>query len=161
MGITFGQHDTAGNASTESVMQSAVTAQPVYRPPHWQRCSVCPGDLRQGKTTFLLHLAHRRISRYDVRSLIGVAGVGRAMYGNSGISVGELQRGGLDDDQARQPQSVQEMFGADARKMQLNVPRKPSSPSEDVAENGGDLRIGRFVMGYLEQHERQDSRMHI
>jgi hypothetical protein len=28
-----------------------------------------------------------------------------------------------------------------------------------VTENGGDLRIGQFVTGYLEQHERHDSPM--
>jgi len=44
------------------------------------------------------------------------------------------------------------VFGADAREIQLDVPRVSSSPGDDVAENGGDLRIGQFVMGYLEQH---------
>jgi hypothetical protein len=63
-----------------------------------------------------------------------------------------------DDDQARQSEAVHEMLGADGRELQLDVPRIPSSPSDDVPENGGDLRIGQFVIGYLEQHERDDSR---
>jgi hypothetical protein len=51
-------------------------------------------------TTFLLHQPQRRISRHDFRSPIGVAGVGRAVYGNSGISLGQPQLIGPDDDQA-------------------------------------------------------------
>jgi hypothetical protein len=46
------------------------------------------------------------------------------------------------------------MFGADVREIQLDRPRLSTSPGEDVAENGSDLRIGQFVTGYLEQHER-------
>lgn len=51
------------------------------------------------------------------------------------------------------------MFGAEAREIQLDVPRVSASRSDDVAENGGDLRIGQFVTGYLEQHGQDDSRM--
>jgi hypothetical protein len=38
-------------------------------------------------TTFLSHRAHRRTSRHDFSSPIGVAGVGGAVQGNSGIHV--------------------------------------------------------------------------
>jgi hypothetical protein len=43
----------------------------------------------RASTTFLLHLADRMISRHDFRSPMGVAGVGSAVYGNSGISFGQ------------------------------------------------------------------------
>jgi hypothetical protein len=68
------------------------------------------------------------ISRQDFRSPMGVAGVGSAVYGNSGISFGQPHWSGSDDDQASQPQSVNQMFGADARETQLDVPRKSSGP---------------------------------
>ena len=106
-------------------------------------------------TTFLLHRAHWTIRRHDFRSPIGVVGVGNAVYGSSGISFGKPQWSGSDHEQARQPQPVDQMFGADAREIQLDGPRVSSSPGDDVAENGGDLRIGQFVTGYLEQHERE------
>jgi hypothetical protein len=108
-------------------------------------------------TTFLLHLAHRRISRHDFRSPIGVAGVGKAVYGNSGISIGEAQRRRSDYRQASQSEAVHKVLSADGSELQLDMSGIPSSPGDDVPENGGDLRIGQFVMGYLEHHERDDS----
>jgi hypothetical protein len=39
------------------------------------------------------------------------------------------------------------------------VPRVSSSPCDDVAENGGDLRIRQFLTGYLEQHVSDGSGM--
>jgi hypothetical protein len=74
------------------------------------------------------------------------------VYGNSGISFGQPHWSGLDDDQTREPQSVNKMFGADARETQLDVPGKSSGPGDDFPQNSGDLRVGQFVMGCLEQH---------
>ena len=108
----------------------------------------------RASTTFLLHLVHRRISRHDLRSPIGIAGVGRAVYGNSGMSFGESQRSRPDYGQASQSEAVYEVLSAEGCELQLDLAGIPSSPGDDVTENGGDLRIGQFVMGYLEQHER-------
>jgi hypothetical protein len=82
----------------------------------------------RARTTFLLHRSHLRISRHDFRSPIGVTGVGRAVYGNSGISFGQSHWSGPDDDQTRQPQSVHQMFGADAGELQFDMSGIPSSP---------------------------------
>jgi hypothetical protein len=112
----------------------------------------------RARTTFLLHLAQRRISRHDFRSPIGVAGVGRAVYGNSGISFGQPQWRRSDDYQTRQSQSVHKLFGADGRETQLDVPRKSSGSGDGVTKNSGDLCVGQFVMGYLERHGRDDNR---
>ena len=57
-----------------------------------------------------------------------------------------------------EPQPVYEMLGADGRETQLDVPGKSPGPSDGVTKNGGDLRIRQFVTGYLEHHERDDSR---
>ena len=80
------------------------------------------------------------------------------MYGSFGISLGKPQWSGSDDEQARQPQPINQMFGADAGEIQLDRPRVSSSPGDDVTENSGDLRIGQFATGYLEQNERDGSR---
>ena len=97
--------------------------------------------------TLLLHLAQCRTNRQDFRSPIGVAGVGRAVYGNSGMSFGQPHRSGSKDDQTRQPQPVHKMFGAEGRETQLDVPRKASGSGDGLAENGGDLSVGQFVIG--------------
>jgi hypothetical protein len=47
----------------------------------------------------------------------------------------------------------------DASESQLDVTRVSSSPGYDVAENGRDLRVGQFVMGYLEHNDRDGSRI--
>jgi hypothetical protein len=104
-------------------------------------------------TTFLLHLAHRRIRRHDLKSPIGVAGVGIAVYGNSGISFGEPQWSRPDYGQASQSKAVHKVLSAECCELQLDMTRIPSSPGDDVTENGGNLRIRQFVMRYLEQHE--------
>jgi len=39
------------------------------------------------------------------------------------------------------------LFGADARETQLDAPERSSGPRDDIPPNGGDLRIGQFVMG--------------
>jgi hypothetical protein len=69
----------------------------------------------RASTTFLLHLPQWSTKRQDFRSPIGVAGVGRVVYGNSGISFGEPRWNGADDDQTRQSKSVYKMLSADAR----------------------------------------------
>jgi hypothetical protein len=98
------------------------------------------------------------ISRHDFRSPIGVTGVGRAVYGNSGISFGEPQRSRPDYGQPSQPEAVHKVLSAEGCELQLDMSGIPSGPGDDIPENGGDLRIGQFVMGYLEQHEQDDSR---
>jgi hypothetical protein len=55
--------------------------------------------------------------------------------------------------QTRQSQPVHEVFSGDACDTQLHMPRKPTSPSDDVPRNGGDLGIAQFVMGCLELHD--------
>ncbi|HEV8060293.1 MAG TPA: hypothetical protein VGP68_10490 [Gemmataceae bacterium] len=75
-----------------------------------------------------------------------------------GISFGQSHWSGPDDDQTRQPQSVDKMFGANAGETQLEAPRIPSDPGDGVTENGGDFRVGQFVVGYLERHGGDDSR---
>jgi hypothetical protein len=62
-------------------------------------------------------------------------------------------------DETGQPQPVHEVFGADGSETQLYVPGEASSNGDDVPHDGGDLRIGKFTVGYLEQHKRHDSRM--
>jgi hypothetical protein len=77
------------------------------------------------------------------------------------MSFGEPQRSGSNHEQARQPQPVNKVFGADAGEMQLDVPGVSASPADDVAENRGDLRIEQFVTGYLEQHGLDGSQIRI
>jgi hypothetical protein len=102
---------------------------------------------------------HRRISRHDFRSPIGVAGVGKAVYGNSGISFGEPQLSGSDHGQASQSEAVHEVLSAEGCELQLDMSRIPSSPGDDVPKHGGDLGIRQFVMRYLEHHEQDGRRI--
>ena len=75
------------------------------------------------------------------------------MYGNSGISLGQLHGSRPNDYQTGQAQSVHKVLCADACEAQPNVPGKSSGPGDDVSENCGDLRVGQFLMRYLERHE--------
>jgi hypothetical protein len=84
---------------------------------------------------------HLRISRHDFRSPIGVAGVGKAVYGNSGISFGDPQRSRPDYGQANQSEAVHNVLSAEGCEMQLDMTGIPTSPGDDVPEHGGDLGI--------------------
>jgi len=116
---------------------------------------MCPCDVREGEHDLPVALAHRRISRHDFRSPIGVAGVGKAVYGNSGISFDESQRSGSNNSQASQLEAVHEVLSAEGCELQLDMSGIPSGPGDDVPEHGGDLGIGPVRwMRYLEHHER-------
>jgi hypothetical protein len=98
------------------------------------------------------------MSLHDFRSPIGVTGVGTAVYGNLGISFCESQGSRPDYGQASQSEAVHKVLSADDRELQLDMSGIPSGPGDDVPESGGDFRIGQFVMGYVEDHDRTIAR---
>jgi hypothetical protein len=58
------------------------------------------------------------------------------------------------DQQARRAKSIDQMFSADASKIQVSVAGQSSSIDNRLAQNVHYLPVGKLLMWLSEQHER-------
>jgi hypothetical protein len=56
--------------------------------------------------------------------------------------------------QSRRTKSIDQMFSADASKVQVSVAGQSSSFDNRLAQNVHDLLVGKLLMWLSEQHER-------
>ncbi len=84
---------------------------------------------------------------------MGVTGEGGAEGGSSGIALPvKMDRPWANHQYTCGAKPVDQVLGADARQIEVGVARQPTSCSDALAQDRGDLPVRKFVMRLIEQH---------